>query len=77
MCKPSSALLSKKIGAKQSNLGVLGLDLKDFRLSFCINCGSRSLPGFVPVYYPECIDQQMDEVRSLIIEIEIYVTQSN
>lgn len=40
----------------------LALHKKDFRLHFAINCGSLSLLAKVPVYMPDKLDMQLDEV---------------
>lgn len=71
MCKPSSQLLNKKISIKSFSLGLLSLTQKDFRLNFCINCGSKSMPSAIPVYYPDLLDEQLDIV-SLIISLLSY-----
>jgi hypothetical protein len=42
-----------------------------FRLNFCLNCGSRSTPSYVPIFTPQNIDEQMDTVI-LINDIILY-----
>ena len=39
----------------------------DFRLNFCINNGSRSLPKYVPIYKPESLDRQLDEMTCMTL----------
>ena len=43
----------------------LSLNSSDFRLTFCINCGSGSMPKFVAIYKPESLDRQLDEAVKL------------
>jgi len=62
-----SNILGKKNRVKSADLGFLALGEKDFRLNFCINCGSRCTPSFVPIYTPEHVDEQMDTVTSLVL----------
>jgi hypothetical protein len=39
---------------------------KDFRLNFCINNGSKSMPSMVPVYSPDYLDELLDEVSAAV-----------
>lgn len=47
-----------------SKLCIYGLCRSGIRLNFCINCGTRSTPSFVPIFTPETVDEQMDEVTN-------------
>lgn len=57
----SSMLFSKTI-APQSTFPIFALKHRDFRLTFCINNGSASMASCVPIYKPDKIDVQLDEV---------------
>lgn len=46
----------------------LGLNSRDFRLHFAINCGSLSMLEEVPIYTPELLDHQLDEVTKVSLE---------
>jgi hypothetical protein len=45
----------------------LAVTQKDFRLNFCINNGSKSMPSMVPIYSPDYLDELLDEVRLLFV----------
>ena len=57
-----------KITVPNTTFPGLALTQKDFRMNFCINCGSKSLPEEVPIFCSDSLDQQMDEVTSLHME---------
>ena len=46
----------------------LELQSKDFRISFCLNCGSMSYPNQVPVFKAMYLDQQFDAMTRLFLE---------
>eukprot|EP01038_Epipyxis_sp_PR26KG_P007270 gene7270-9909_t len=65
MSRPSSFM---RIAVPQSQFPGLALTHRDFRLSFCINNGSKSMSTVVPIYKVETIDQQLDEMTSLMLQ---------
>jgi len=60
MSAPSPIL--SKLAVPYSHYPGLALTQKDFRLNFCINCGTQSSPAVVPIYRVNTLDAQMDEV---------------
>lgn len=46
---------------------------RDFRLNFCINNGSVSMPGSVCIYKAEILDQQLDDMTALAITMALNV----
>jgi hypothetical protein len=65
MSRPSPLL--SKIRAPNSQFPALALQHRDFRLNFCINNGSRSMPESVPIYRGETLNRQMDDVSTHVI----------
>lgn len=51
--------------------------LGDFRLNFCINNGSRSMPKYIPIYRSDYLDRQLDEatMNMLADTVEIDVAR--
>lgn len=45
----------------------LAVTSRDFRLNYCINSGSRSMPNCVPVYKPETLDEQLDQMVRMVV----------
>jgi len=64
MSRPSSFSM---IAVPQNQFPGLALSHRDFRLNFCINSGSRSLPSKVPVYRAHSLDAQLDEMTALML----------
>lgn len=60
-CMSRPSLLVSKLAAPNSQYPGLALTQRDFRLNFCINNSSRSMPQSVPIYHPETLDRQLDE----------------
>lgn len=60
MSRPSP--LFSKITVPHSQFPGFALSQGDFRLNFCINNGSRSMPKFVPIYRTETLDRQLDDM---------------
>jgi hypothetical protein len=61
-CLSRPTPLLSKIRAPNSQFPSLALQHRDFRLNFCINNGSRSMPDSVPIYKGETLNRQMDDV---------------
>lgn len=59
MARPSSLSI---IPVPQHQFPGLAITQKDFRLNFCINNGSKSMPSMVPIYSPDYLDELLDEV---------------
>ena len=74
--KPSPIL--SKIIIPSASFPKLQLTKKDFRLSFCLNCGAKSCLRAVPIFKSRFLDEQFDEItRQFISEaIEIDDTSS-
>lgn len=60
MARPSSLSI---IPVPQHQFPGLAITQKDFRLNFCINNGSKSMPSMVPIYSPDYLDELLDEVN--------------
>ena len=60
MARPSSLSI---IPIPQHHFPGLAVTERDFRMDFCINNGSKSMPGMVPIYSPDYLDELLDEVR--------------
>ena len=60
MARPSSLSI---IPVPQHQFPGLAVTQRDFRLNFCINNGSKSMPSMVPIYSPDYLDELLDEVR--------------
>ncbi len=69
MSRPSDVLFKFVIPNQQ--YPEFALRQRDFRLNFCINNSSESLPSIVPIYKPVQLDSQLDMVsfRSLYLNI--------
>ena len=65
MTKPSP--LVAKVPIPSTHFPGLALTQRDFRLNFCINCSSLSCLSTVPIYKPQILDKQLDEVRHFLI----------
>jgi hypothetical protein len=74
MSRPSPLL--SKITAPNSEFPNMCLTQGDFRLNFCINNGSRSLPKYVPIYKPESLDRQLDEMTSMTLAETVEIDTS-
>ena len=59
MSRPSSLQF---IQIPQSKFPGLAITNRDFRFNFCINSGAKSMPAVVPIYKPESLDDQLDEM---------------
>ncbi len=60
MSRPSSLSI---IPVPQTQFPGMAITHRDFRLNFCVNNGSKSMPSMVPVYKTHLLDQQLDDVR--------------
>lgn len=60
MARPSSLSI---IPIPQHQFPGLAVTQRDFRMDFCINNGSKSMPSMVPIYSPDNLDELLDEVR--------------
>lgn len=69
MSRPSPLL--SKMSTPTSQFPGVALTQPDFRLNFCINSGSRSMPKFVPIYKAITLDRQLDQVIINYIIIHI------
>ena len=69
MSAPSPML--SKLAVPHSHYPGLALTQKDFRLNFCINCGTQSSPAVVPIYRVQTLDAQMDEVSMTGMTLKI------
>jgi hypothetical protein len=65
MSRPSPLL--SKIGAPNTNFPGMALTQRDFRLNFCINNSSHSLPATVPIYKVDTLDRVLDEYTSRML----------
>ena len=74
MSRPSP--LISKITVPNSQFPGLALVNKDFRINFCINCGSKTLPEEVPIYKPEFLDEQLDEITFLNVSESLEIDSS-
>ena len=61
MARPSSLSI---IPVPHHQFPGLAVTQKDFRLNFCVNTGSKSMPSVVPIYSPQCLDELLDEVSA-------------
>lgn len=59
MSRPSSLSI---IPVPVAHFPGMAITHRDFRLNFCINNGSKSMPNVVPIYKVGQLDRQMDEV---------------
>lgn len=66
--------LAKFVIPSSSFLG-LALQQRDFRINFCLNCGSRSLLSSVPVFRAERLDEQMDVVVEATLQQALTVDE--
>jgi len=51
----------------------LALYQRDFRLNFCINNGSKSMPAVVPLYKANALDDQLDEATHRMLASSVKV----
>ena len=59
MARPSSLSI---IPIPQHQFPGLAITQRDFRMDFCVNNGSKSMPSMVPIYSPDYLDELLDEV---------------
>jgi hypothetical protein len=71
MSRPSPII--SKITVPNSVFPGLALTHKDFRLNFCLNCGSKSSPDEVPIFNADDLDGQLDDVTFLAMEDSLEV----
>jgi len=64
MCRPSSLSI---IPVPNNRFPGLSITQRDFRLNFCINNGSKSMPSMIPIYKPENLDEYLDEMTKLML----------
>ncbi len=61
MSRPSSLSI---IPVPQTQFPGMAIAHRDFRLNFCINNGSKSMPNVVPVFRAALLDRQLDDVST-------------
>jgi hypothetical protein len=73
MTRPSTLSI---IPIPQQQFPGLAITQRDFRLNFCINNGSKTMPSMVPIYSPAYLDELLDEMTALMLlmntEIDLY-----
>jgi len=74
MSRPSPIL--SKITVPNSVFPGLALTHKDFRINFCLNCGSKSLPDEVPIFNVDDFDEQLDDVTFIAVQDSLEVDTS-
>lgn len=55
----------------------LALKKRDFRINFCLNCGSGSMPSLVPIYDAEHLDRQFDEMTRIYMNGSFEVNETS
>ena len=55
----------------------LALKKRDFRINFCLNCGSGSMPSLVPIYNVKYLDEQFDEMTKVALRDSLKVDDAN
>ena len=73
MARPSSLSI---IPVPQHQFPGLAVTQRDFRLNFCINNGSKSMPSMVPIYSPDYLDELLDEVSVVCECVFVYMCVS-
>jgi len=66
MARPSSLSI---IPIPQHQFPGLAVTQRDFRMDFCINNGSKSMPSMVPIYTPDNLDELLDEVSGSVLPL--------
>ena len=77
MTKPPRLVLglSNRGSVPKSCFPGFALNNKDFRFNFCVNNGSLSMPGAIFVYKVDTLDEQLDEMTSLVIQATLNVDE--
>jgi hypothetical protein len=78
MTKPPRLVLgvSNRGSVPKSSYPGFALTNRDFRFNFCVNNGSLSMPGAIFVYKAETLDEQLDEMTSLVVQEALAVDES-